>query len=138
MKIYCDGIYDLFHCGHVNTFKYIKNKYKDCHLVVGIVNDKDASSYKRIPIIHENNRYMMVESCKYVDSIIESAPLFITTEFIDIHNIDLVVHSFFDSNDYGNQQQFYKTAKDLNKFKQIPYSYLERKKKIINRIKQNY
>ena len=122
MKIYCDGIYDLFHAGHVTTLKYIKNMYNDVHLVVGLISDNDATSYKRAPIINETNRQIILESCKYVNEIIPNAPLIITKDFINLHKIDLVVHGFADPSDEKNQGEFFRESKELGKFKIIPYS----------------
>ena len=56
-NIYVDGIYDLFHAGHVTTLKNIKYLKENVYLIVGVVNDKDATIYKREPIINEYNRY---------------------------------------------------------------------------------
>ena len=52
MIIYCDGVFDLFHNGHINHFKQIKQLYPNSYLIVGVVSDSDASSYKRIPFFN--------------------------------------------------------------------------------------
>ena len=135
MKIYCDGIYDLFHAGHVTTLKYIKNMYNDVYLVVGLISDNDATSYKRAPIINETNRQIILESCKYVNEIIPNAPLIITKDFINLHKIDLVVHGFADPSDEKNQGEFFRESKELGKFKIIPYSNIESTTAIIKRIR---
>ena len=136
--IYIDGIYDLFHAGHITTLKNIKNMREDVYLIVGLINDKDATNYKRIPIINENNRYLMLDSCKYVDKVIKNAPLFIDNNFINENNIDLVVHSFNNKNDENNQSEFFKIPIELGKYKTIEYSYIESTTDIINKIKNNY
>ena len=51
MRIYVDGIFDLFHVGHVKMFKYIKERWVGCSLIAGVINDKTAEDYKRLPII---------------------------------------------------------------------------------------
>lgn len=121
MIIYVDGIFDMFHRGHLECFKHIKNNFKDCYLIVGIVSDKNSKFYKRLPIIEEEDRYEIVKSIKYVDSIIEDCPLKITTDFINSHNIDLIVHGFSSDEDYNKQYEFFKDIITINKFKKIEY-----------------
>ena len=73
-RIYVDGIFDLFHKGHVMHFKDMKElDNEDNYLIVGIISDKDAKDYKRLPIYNQENRKILVESCRYVDEIIENA-----------------------------------------------------------------
>ena len=138
MNIYIDGIYDLFHAGHVETLKYIKDTFKGCKLIVGVVNNRDAEAYKRLPIINEKHRYIMLESCKYVDHVIKNAPLIVKPEFITENNIDLVVHSFADQNDKKKQLSFFQEIIDLNKFEEIPYSTGLSTSSIIKNIKDFY
>lgn len=137
-NIYVDGIYDLFHAGHVNTLKNIKNMRDNVNLIVGLINDKEATNYKRRPVINETNRYIMIDSCKYVDKVIKDAPLIITKDFMDKHKIDLVVHSFSNKNDENNQNKFFKIPIEMGKYKTIEYSHIESTTGIINRIKNNY
>ena len=57
MKIvYIDGIFDLFHRGHLESLKQAKNIYEDCFLLVGVISDEEAKSYKREPIINEKRQ----------------------------------------------------------------------------------
>jgi|TARA_Y100000389_G_C17108629_1_gene339555 choline-phosphate cytidylyltransferase len=135
MIIYVDGIFDLFHAGHVNTLKYIKNMEKDVYIIVGLISDRVAESYKRKPIICEENRKTMLDSCIYIDKVISNVPLIINKEFIIENKIDLVVHSYSDNNDENKQDNFFKIPKELGKYKTIPYSTQESTTKIINKIK---
>ena len=100
MIIFCDGVFDLFHIGHVNHFRKIKILYPNSKLIVGIMNDKDTTSYKRVPKYNENKRIDFVKSCKYVDETIFEYPIILTEEFINDMKIDLVIHAFFDRNDF--------------------------------------
>jgi len=117
MRVYCDGIFDLYHSGHVRHFKLIKDTYKSCKLIVGVVGDTDATEYKRKPIYKQEDRYLLVSSCRYVDAIVTNCPMVVTQEFMDDHDIDLVVHAFKDDEDFKKQSSFFK---DIN-FERLPY-----------------
>ena len=137
-NIYIDGIYDLFHAGHVTTLKNIKNMRDDVNLIVGVVNDNDAKEYKRLPIINENNRYLMLESCKYVDQVVKNAPMLVNESFVNEYNIDLIVHSFYNKADQDKQAPYFVEVKRLNKFQVVDYSNNDSTSRIIERIKNNY
>ena len=63
---YTDGVYDLFHVGHLNMIQTAK-KYCD-YLIVGVHGDYVVEEYKhRRPIINENDRKRIIESIKGVD-----------------------------------------------------------------------
>ena len=135
MRIYTDGVFDMFHRGHLECFKTIKNMYPNCHLVVGVVSDKDTESYKRIPIISQQDRLEIIKSIKYVDQVVFPGPLYMTKEFINKHNIDLIVHGFANQKDINKQKEFFKVAIELNKFKEIPYYSKISTTDIINKVK---
>ena len=83
---------DLIHVGHIRAIQYIKNNICNDNdkLFVGIISDKDTESYKRTPIINENDRFEMMNSIKYVDKVIKNSPLVLTQEFIDEFKIDKI------------------------------------------------
>ena len=138
LRIYSDGIFDLFHRGHVESFKQIKELYPDCVLIIGVVNDKDATGYKRKPIYCEEDRYCLVENMKCVDIVVRDAPLILTEEFLNEHQIDLVVHGFSNSSDSDKQNEFFKVPIQLGKFKEVPYYSKISTSDIINTILINY
>jgi choline-phosphate cytidylyltransferase len=119
--IYTDGIFDLFHRGHLEYIKCCKETFEDAFLIVGIVNDKDATGYKRPPIYCENDRYEIINNIKYVDKIVKDAPLIIDEKFMNEHQIDYVIHSFANEADAEKQQEFFKVPIMLNKFMKIKY-----------------
>ena len=121
MIIYIDGIFDLFHYGHLNSFKQCKDIDKDVYLIVGIIGDDVAEKYKRRPIIKEKYRYEIIKNLRLVDEIVENPPLIVTKEFMDKYKIDLVVHGFSNPNDSSNQEEFFAYPKSINKFKEIQY-----------------
>lgn len=135
-RVYIDGIWDLFHFGHLENLKdlkYLDNE--DNYLIVGIVSDQDAISYKRKPIIEENHRIEIIKSIKYVDEVIEKAPLIVTEEFMNLYNIDLVCHGFLEKEDFEKQKTFFVEPIRLNKFREVSYHYGISTSTIISKIK---
>ncbi len=63
---FTDGVYDMFHVGHLNMIETAK---KHCeYLIVGVHGDDVVEEYKHHkPIINENDRRRIVESIKGVD-----------------------------------------------------------------------
>lgn len=81
MTAYTNGVYDLFHIGHVNLFKRIKENYNK--LIVGVHDDETVMSYKKKnPIIPYHHRVEMIKSCKYVDHVYENADLLTTDDLL--------------------------------------------------------
>lgn len=134
MRIYIDGIFDLFHFGHLESFRKCKELYNNVFLIVGVISDNTATNYKRLPIINEKHRYEIVKNIKYVDKIIEGPPLNITKEFMIKYNIDLVVHGFSNQDDAIKQDIYFQYPKSINKFKEIEYCNECSTTDIINKI----
>jgi cytidyltransferase-like protein len=132
--VYIDGVFDMFHIGHIRALEKAKNVRSNVHLIVGVVSDADATPYKRAPIYDENSRYELVRSMRIVDRVIFPAPLIVTKGFILANDIDLVVHGFSNTADAEKQAEFFADIAD--QFELIPYypfasttNYIE---KIIN------
>lgn len=138
-RVYIDGIFDLFHRGHLESFYKTKNCLEEeVNVIVGVINDKDASGYKRLPIIKEEDRIEIIKSLSVVDEVIFPAPLIITEQFINDNNIDMIVHGFVNNNDFEKQKEFFKVPIKLNKFKTIQYYNEISTSDIIKNIKENY
>jgi len=89
IRVYTDMAADMFHVGHLNLIK--RAREQGDYLIVGVHSDQDIASYKRRPVIEEQDRYEIIRSCRYVDEVIEDAPLIMTKDFIESNNINLVV-----------------------------------------------
>lgn len=63
---FTDGVYDMFHVGHLNMIKEAK---KHCdYLIVGVHSDEIVEGYKnRKTVINEQDRREIIEAIKYVD-----------------------------------------------------------------------
>ena len=121
LRIYCSGVFDICHLGHMKSFEKIynyckENFNKNFKIIVGIHSDFSCELYKRKPIINEKIRYETIKYCKYVDEIIENAPLETTVEFINTNNIDYVSIG----EEYKDKMEknifFHKGAIELNKY----------------------
>ena len=142
MKIvYIDGVFDLFHRGHLESLikaKKCLNDEENTYLIVGVVGDKYATSYKRKPIINEEDRKEIINSIKYVNEVICPCPLIIDMNFIKQHNIDIVVHGFVSDQDRNKQKDFYEKITEFGCFKEIEYYSKISTSDIIKNIKENY
>jgi len=125
-----DGVCDLLHYGHIRAF--INAKSKGDFLIVGIHNNETVESYKRRPIMNMDERIEMVKAIKYVDKVIPNAPIHITEEFIEKHQIDLVVAGDDHTDDQMNTM--YSIPVKLGKFEAIPYTKTVSTTDIINRL----
>jgi cytidyltransferase-like protein len=120
-RVYIDGVFDLFHRGHLECLRKSKEFFgnDDVELIVGVISDEDATNYKRKPVFNEEDRFMLVQSVRYVDEAILGAPLIMTADFVNRHRIDVVFHGFSDIKDFNKQQEFYAAVQHI--FYQIPY-----------------
>ncbi len=66
---YTDGVYDLFHVGHLNMIETAKEQCE--HLIVGVHGDDVVEEYKHHrPIINENDRKRILEAISGVDEVV--------------------------------------------------------------------
>ncbi|CAB9516315.1 Ethanolamine-phosphate cytidylyltransferase [Seminavis robusta] len=117
--IYMDGVFDMFHIGHLQAIQQCA-AWGD-RVILGLVSDEDAKGYKRPPIIPQEERLAIVSAIRYVDQVICPNPFIVTQEFMDEHQIDLVVHGFADPADEERQREFFEVPRRLGKFRTIRY-----------------
>jgi choline-phosphate cytidylyltransferase len=130
-----DGIFDLYHAGHVDAIQKCKDLTFGGDVIIGVIGDKDAKGYKRKPFYPEKDRCLLLSKNRDVDQVICPAPLVVTEEFMNTHNIDLVVHGFADDADFEKQKEFFKDPIRLHKFQRIGYSHKTSTTEIIHNIK---
>lgn len=136
--VYIDGVFDLFHRGHLESLVKAKNALGDpdnTFLLVGVVSDSDCAGYKRVPIIEESDRVEIVRNMKLVDGIVFPCPLVVDMDFIKSNNIDMVVHGFCNEADREKQRDFYAEINSQGYFKEIEYYSKISTTDIINRMK---
>ena len=86
---YVEGVFDLFHKGHVRILKKAKDKFdKVC---AAVTSDDVALLYKQSPVIPFEDRVEMLQSCKYVDKVISASPtLAPTINWMNANGIDYI------------------------------------------------
>lgn len=115
-RIYCDGVYDLFHYGHARQLLQAKNLFPNVYLLVGVTNGSLTHSRKGITVMSESERYESTRHCKYVDEVIEDAPWTITPEFMEKQRIDFVAHDDAPYAGADGSDDIYKPLKDTGRF----------------------
>ena len=122
---------DLFHYGHVNFLR--KASSHGDFLLVGVHADEVVMTYKRRPILSMEERVASVEGCRYADEVIPNAPLEIDRNFIEKHNIDLVMHGDDFSNDL--EKLCYKIPMEMGIYRTVGYTEGISTTDLINRVK---
>lgn len=115
VRVYADGIYDVFHSGHARQLMQAKCLFPNVYLIVGVCNDALTQKLKGRTVMNETERYDAVRHCRYVDELVMDAPWTINEEYMQRHKIDFVAH---DDLPYGHsdQEDIYKWLKDSGRF----------------------
>ena len=131
-RVYADMVADLFHYGHVEFLK--KARELGDYLIVGIHADEILEDYKRKPILTMEERIISVAGCRYVDEVLPSAPLVVDKDWIEQHDIGLVVHG----DDFTEQQLdvYYAAPLELGIFRTLAYTGGISTTEIIRRCKE--
>lgn len=106
---YTQGVYDMFHVGHLNL---LNNAKEMCEfLIVGVNSDALVEEYKhKIPVISQEERRLIVENIKAVDKCV-------IAETLD-KNVALEKYKFdaiFIGDDWSTNPRWLKTKEEMAK-----------------------
>jgi choline-phosphate cytidylyltransferase len=99
VRVYADGVFDLFHIGHMRALQQAKSAFAHLapnnpkvELVVGVTGDTETHKRKGLTVLSARERAESVRHCKWVDEVIPDCPWIVTTDFLEKHKIDYVAH----------------------------------------------
>ncbi|OAR01691.1 hypothetical protein LLEC1_05077 [Akanthomyces lecanii] len=112
VRVYADGVFDLFHLGHLQQ---AKNAFPNTTLVCGVTGDVETHNRKGLTVMSAKERAESLRHCKWVDEVIEDCPWIVTPEFLEEHRLDYVAH---DDLPYGADEgdDIYQPIKEAGKF----------------------
>jgi choline-phosphate cytidylyltransferase len=92
VRLYADGVFDMYHIGHARLFEQVKKMFPYSTLVVGVSGDAETIAIKGKIVMSEMERSEILKHCKWVDEVICPCPWVITIDFLKKHNIHYVAH----------------------------------------------
>ncbi|SCU97427.1 LANO_0E16006g1_1 [Lachancea nothofagi CBS 11611] len=92
VRVYADGVFDLFHLGHMKQLEQCKKCMPNVTLICGVPSDRVTHKLKGLTVLTDVQRYESLRHCKWVDEVVEDAPWCVTPEFLEKHKIDYVAH----------------------------------------------
>ncbi|ODA80381.1 hypothetical protein RJ55_03339 [Drechmeria coniospora] len=115
VRVYADGVFDLFHLGHMRQLEQAKKAFPNTTLVVGVTGDNETHKRKGLTVMSAKERAETVRHCRWVDEVIEDCPWVVTPDFLDANRLDYVAH---DDLPYGADEgdDIYQPIKETGKF----------------------
>ena len=133
VRVYADGVFDMFHIGHAKVLEQAKKLFKHVYLIVGVSGDKETIEKKGKIVMNERERSEILMHCRWVDQVICPCPWTITVDFLQQHGIHYVAH---DDAPYGSggAEDIYYDVKKLGMFRATQRTNGISTSDIINRI----
>ena len=131
-RVYVDMVADLFHYGHVELLR--QARALGDYLLVGIHSDDAVLAHKRKTILTMEERVACIAGCRYVDEVLPNAPWITDLDWIEKHNINLVVHG----SDYSQEdlKKTHAVAIEMGILRTVDYTMGISSTEIRNRCKE--
>lgn len=115
IRVYADGVFDLFHLGHMKQLEQCKKCFPNVTLICGVPSDEVTHRLKGLTVLTDQQRYETLRHCRWVDEVVEDAPWCVTPKFLEEHKIDYVAH---DDLPYAaaDSDDIYRPIKEMGKF----------------------
>ncbi|CAG99785.1 choline-phosphate cytidylyltransferase [Kluyveromyces lactis] len=115
IRIYADGVFDLFHLGHMKQLEQCKKSFPNVTLICGVPSDKVTHKLKGLTVLTDKQRCETLTHCRWVDEVIPDAPWTVTPKFLEEHKIDYVAHDDLPYASADNDD-IYRPIKAMGKF----------------------
>lgn len=107
---YTQGVYDMFHIGHLNLLNQAKELCD--YLIVGVNSDELVEAYKhKKTVIHQQERREIVSNIKAVDECILVNTLDKTVMWKQLH-----FDAIFIGDDWKGNERWHQTERDLKEY----------------------
>jgi choline-phosphate cytidylyltransferase len=117
VRVYADGVFDMYHIGHAKVLEQAKKLFPNTYLIVGVSGDKETIEKKGKIVMNEIERSEILMHCKWVDEVIMPCPWIVTIDFLRKHNIHYVAHDAIPYTGEG-VEDIYSEVKRLGMFKE--------------------
>lgn len=112
--IFIDGVFDIMHSGHFNAIRQAKKLGNK--LFIGVCEEQSVIRAKGPPLMNDEERFYLVQACKWADKVIDKIPYTPTIEILDSIGADFAAHGDDEALDeHGND--VYKDFKLANRMK---------------------